>query len=204
MRMNSQPRPPMRLAAGGFTLVEMMIALVLGLLVVGAVIALVVSMMKANQQTIQATRLTQELRATTAVIAADVKRARGVEDPMWWGKKGATPWQNITVFSGGTCVGFGYEAAAGGGFHLMRVNAGKVELGSAATSPTACAADDWQTLSSDYINIVANPSAAPAFQIAGREFRVTLTGSLVSENSDIAAIRRTLSQTVFVRSLAGS
>lgn len=193
----------MRLSAGGFTLVEMMIALVLGLLVVGAVIALVVSMMKANQQTIQATRLTQELRATTAVIAADVKRARGVEDPMWWGKKGATPWQNITLFSD-TCVGFGYEGAAGGGFHVLRVNAGKVELGSTGANPTSCAADDWKTLSSDYINIVANPSAVPAFQFSGREFRVTLTASLVSDNSDIAAIRRTLSQTVFVRSLAGS
>ena len=59
----------------GFSLVELMIAMVVGLIVVGAVLALVVSMIRANNQTIQATRLTQELRATAAVIASEAKLA---------------------------------------------------------------------------------------------------------------------------------
>jgi Tfp pilus assembly protein PilW len=54
----------------GFSLVELMVAMVLALIVIGAVIALVLSMMRANNQTISATRLTQELRATAALIEA--------------------------------------------------------------------------------------------------------------------------------------
>lgn len=203
MNVTTYRRPPS--AMQGFSLVEMMIALVAGMIVVAAVIALIVSMLRSNQQNIQATRLTQELRATTAVIATDLKRARGVQDPMWWGKKGGTTWQNIRVLSSGKCIAFGYEGAAGGGFHVIRVNSGKVELGSAAAMPTTCTATTWKTLSSNYVNIVdAQVFSPPDGIYAGREITITLTGSLTSGDSDIAAIRRTLSQTVFVRSLAGS
>ena len=54
----------------GFSLVEMMVALVLGLVVTGAVLALVVAIIHSNRQTLQSTRLNQELRATLAVIAS--------------------------------------------------------------------------------------------------------------------------------------
>ena len=67
--------------ARGFSLIELMVAMVVGLIVVGAVLALVVSIMKSNRQTLQSTRLNQEMRATLAVIANDLRRARSVTDP---------------------------------------------------------------------------------------------------------------------------
>ena len=66
----------------GVSLIEMMIALVAGLVVSGAALALVLATMKSNSETIKATRLTQELRATADVIARDLRRARSVTDPI--------------------------------------------------------------------------------------------------------------------------
>ena len=48
---------PRRRREGGFTLIEMMVALALSLIVTAAVIALVVAIVRSNRQTLQATRL---------------------------------------------------------------------------------------------------------------------------------------------------
>src|SRR5688500_19149272 len=66
----------------GFTLVEMMVALVIGLIVDGAAAAFVASIAKANSQDLQVTRLTQELRSVSEVVNREVRRARYVADPL--------------------------------------------------------------------------------------------------------------------------
>jgi len=66
----------------GFTLVEMMVALVIGLIVGGAAAAFVASIAKANSQDLQVTRLTQELRAVSEVVNREIRRARYVADPL--------------------------------------------------------------------------------------------------------------------------
>ncbi|OGT55971.1 MAG: hypothetical protein A3E01_14530 [Gammaproteobacteria bacterium RIFCSPHIGHO2_12_FULL_63_22] len=59
----------------GFSLVEMMVALVAGLIVSAAVIAFVLSSMKSNGEYVQSTRLTQELRNTLDLVTRDLSRA---------------------------------------------------------------------------------------------------------------------------------
>jgi Tfp pilus assembly protein PilW len=59
-----------------------MVALVLSLIIAGAVLALVLAIIRSNRLTLQSTRLNQELRATLSVVAADLRRARGVDDPL--------------------------------------------------------------------------------------------------------------------------
>jgi prepilin-type N-terminal cleavage/methylation domain-containing protein len=66
----------------GFTLVEMMVAMALGLIVVAAVLAFIFSLIRANSETVLDTRLNQELRATMAVIAGEIQRARAIPDPI--------------------------------------------------------------------------------------------------------------------------
>jgi len=192
-----------RRASAGFSLIELMIALVVGLIVVGAVLALVVSMIRSNNQTIQATRLTQELRATAAVIANDVKRARGVVDPFAAAK---VPPANIgiVVASGGppaNCLRYGYQTIDGAGntvavFRAIRLNASKVQMVTANTLAAATCATAGQTLSSDQVNITAM-----TFTVSGRKVDVTLTGALANPNAGNGAITRTLTQTVFIRSI---
>jgi type IV pilus assembly protein PilW len=59
----------------GFSLVELMVALVAGLIVSGAVIAFTMSSMKSNGEYVQSTRLTQELRNTLDLVSRDLRRA---------------------------------------------------------------------------------------------------------------------------------
>ena len=190
--------------AAGFSLVELMVAMALGLIVVGAVIALVLSIIQSNNQTIQATRLTQELRATAAVIAADIRRARGVGDPLAAAKQG-NPFAAILLDgvanpadgTVGTCLSYGYAGASGGGFHVIRRDDnGKVVLGQANTAAGANCALAGERLSSDQVNI-ENLS----FAVSGRQVTITLTGSLPNTGPALQGVRRTLSQTVFVRSV---
>jgi len=187
----------------GFSLIEFMVAFAAGLIVLGAVIALVLSIIRSNNQTIQTTRLNQELRATAAVIAADIRRARGVGDPLAAAKQGnpfATLYldgvANPANGSVGQCLSYGYAGASGGGFHVIRLDAGKVSLGQAGTAAGASCALVGQQLNSSQVTI-NNMS----FTVSGRQVTVTLTGSLQSGDPGVTAIRRTLSQTVFIRSV---
>ena len=62
-------------AMAGFSLVEMMVALVAGMVVVGAVLAFTVSSVRANSDYVQSTRLMQELRNVTDYMTVELKRA---------------------------------------------------------------------------------------------------------------------------------
>ena len=184
--------------AAGFSLIELMIALVVGLIVVGAVLALIVSMIRANNQTIQATRLTQELRATAMVIASDLKRARGVSDPFAAAKVPIAAIDTIDV-STPNCVIYGYQGASGGDYRVIHLDANnKVVLGATNVAANATCALAGSVLSSDQVTITTLTFDNPG---AGRKFEITLTGSLATPNSGAGAITRTLTQTVFVRSL---
>ena len=59
----------------GFSLIELMVAMVAGLVVTGAVLAFTLSSMKSNSEYVLSTRLTQELRNSMDLITRDLRRA---------------------------------------------------------------------------------------------------------------------------------
>lgn len=61
--------------AQGFSLIELMIALVAGLLVALAAVAFITSSLKSNSEFVRATRLEQELRSNLDFVTRDVRRA---------------------------------------------------------------------------------------------------------------------------------
>lgn len=63
----------------GFTLVELMVGLVLGLIVIGAILTFTVSSIRANSSYVGATKLQQELRNAMSYVVAELKRA-GYDD----------------------------------------------------------------------------------------------------------------------------
>lgn len=132
----------------GFTLIELMIAMAVSLLVVGSAIALMVSVMRANSENMQSTRLTQELRALTDIVARELRRARynkdtltfvgeardddngdGVVNSLDW--QPSNPYQNFTVVAAsgnddgdaqtvdGQCVQYSYDQAESGAFRTI-------------------------------------------------------------------------------------
>lgn len=195
----------------GFSLVELMVALVAGLVVVGAVLALVVAIMKSNRETLQATRLNQELRATLAVIANDLRRARSVDDPLTVAMAaGGNPYAAVSTASAG-CVVYAYDGALDGPWHLIKLASGAVVLQGVAARPGNCSPTGTPVrLGSDQVEITAltfTPTTTtsappqPTDESLVREVTVTITGHLIDTNADVAAISRTVSQTVFVRSV---
>lgn len=66
----------------GFTLVEMMVAIVAGMIVSLAVVTFMMSSMRSNGEYVQSTRLTQELRNTLDLIVRDVARAGYNDDSL--------------------------------------------------------------------------------------------------------------------------
>jgi prepilin-type N-terminal cleavage/methylation domain-containing protein len=117
----SLPAGPSR-AARGFTLVELMVALVAGLLVSAAVLTFFLSSMKSNGEYVQSTRLTQDLRNTLDLITRDLRRAGSDDDalkyvgntnvsaftPMCLTASGA-PSSCLGVGGTGDCVIYGYD-----------------------------------------------------------------------------------------------
>lgn len=105
--------------AAGFSLVELMIALVAGLIVIGAVLAFTVSSVRANSDYVKSTRLTQELRNTSDYIGTELKRAGYDENAM---KFVANPTAtDVSKFApilvdptaGANCVIYGYDRSPG-------------------------------------------------------------------------------------------
>jgi prepilin-type N-terminal cleavage/methylation domain-containing protein len=173
--------------ASGFTLIELMIAMVLGLIVMGAVIALVMSMIRSNNQTIQSTRLTQELRATAAVITSELQRAGSAGNP--FNVTAATGLGTVGTGTAG-CITYTYSDIAGTTVNrAISLNGGAVYLGT-----TACGTSGVK-LSSGSVNITAL-----TFVRAGRRITVTLTGQKPGD----ATISRSYSQSVFAPGLGST
>lgn len=62
-------------ASRGFTLIELMIALVASLVVVGSVLAFTVQSTRTSAQSIQYSRLTQDMRGAMALVSRELRRA---------------------------------------------------------------------------------------------------------------------------------
>jgi len=106
--------------ARGFSLIELMISVVIGMIVAAGAVSLIVAIDASNSQMIKSTRLTQELRALAAVVADDIKRTRRLDDPIAKVGQGtanlclttlpAQPCYPITPTTGNSasCVTYGY------------------------------------------------------------------------------------------------
>ena len=199
-----QHRPSHR----GFSLVELMISLVVGLIVSGAALALVASIIKSNSDTVRSTRLTQELRATAEIIGRDLRRARSVSDPI--GNISLSPLitacNTVDVSTAG-CVRYGYDctsATAGRFFSvgLVGSNPGKVYLKGPLNSLPACPTSGDTLISSDAVEITAMTFTQVGTTDA---YTILLTGKLVnkpstSNKATLTSITRSISQEARVRS----
>jgi|GEM_PF-2777337 len=119
-RFKPYPNGSMR----GFTIIELMIAVVVGMIAVAGALVLILAINKANSQTVQAARINQELRALAGVIADDIKRARRLHDPIYnvgIGTTASGAFDSIGLYtsagvkitlpstSAGSCMIYGYQ-----------------------------------------------------------------------------------------------
>jgi Tfp pilus assembly protein PilW len=191
----------------GFNLVELMISLVLGLLVSLAIIAFIGSAIRSNAQTVGATRLTQELRALTELIARDIRRARSVQDPIanlgtaCSGDASATNacaglalLRSVDLSTAG-CIRYGYQGAAAGNFRVVRraVTGTRGEIVMTRGGATVTCDSAGTRISSNLVDITD-------FVVTGvgtNQVDIQLEGRLAGNPDSVAQRYRT---SVFVRS----
>jgi len=112
----------------GFSLVELMVGLVLGLIVSGAVLAFTMSTFKSNSDYVRSTRLSQDLRNTMDLITRELRRAGYDENALQYLAKGSgSPFSHLQLATAGagantyTCVIYAYDRDGG--------TAGAIDLG---------------------------------------------------------------------------
>jgi len=186
----------------GFSLIELMIAMVAGLLVSGAAIALIVAVIKSNAETIRATRLTQELRTTAEVIARDLRRARSVSDPIanvgLDSTKMVKACNAISPATGAsaTCITYAYDctSATAGTFQAVGVAANKVRMATSTSATPSCpTATTGTQLSSDIISITGLTFTA----LADDDYTIQVQGKFLNDPNNTV---RKITQEVRVRS----
>ena len=201
---------PRKRLSHGVTLIEMMIALVIGLIVSGAALALVVAVMKSNADTIRATRLTQELRATAEIIARDLRRARSVGDPV--ANVGKSPLISACnaispATASASCVRFGYDCMSdatgsftSGTFKSIGLAGGKVMLSvlPTGTAAPACPTTADTQLSSNVVTINSLTITA----LNADAYTIRLVGQFTNDPNTTNPLIRSFTQEVRIRSAA--
>ena len=120
LRMRSTPN----VHARGFGLIELMVALALGLIVSVAIVAFTMSSFRSNGQFVLASRLTQELRNTMDLMTRDLRRAGYNQNAMSsMGGGAASPFSRLFLQS--DCVIYSYDRA-GANIGALDVSNGEV------------------------------------------------------------------------------
>lgn len=102
----------------GFSLVELMIGLVAGMIVVGAVLAFTVSSIRANADYVGSARLMQELRNVSQYVNSELRRAGYDEDAMAYLASGSPETSEfapilVDTTAGANCVIYSYDRLPG-------------------------------------------------------------------------------------------
>ena len=100
---------------GGFSLVELMVGLVAGLILLGSVMALVAANLQNNAATVRDMRTTEESRALTEVMARELRRNGYVGDALRLIGSGSTSddFPQVEVLTS-SCIAYGFDNDADG------------------------------------------------------------------------------------------
>lgn len=111
----------------GFSLVELMISIVVGLIVIGGVLGVFVSAIKSHSDNLKMTRLNQELRTVMNMMVRDIRRAgfnRNARDALDPAMSNTNPFSdpgagtNLNIAPGNSCITFAYDYDGDGSLGL--------------------------------------------------------------------------------------
>lgn len=198
----------------GFTLLELLIAMAVGMVIIAGTLTAFFVMIKQNRGLLEVSRLDRDLNNTMNIIATDIQRAG------YWGSattSNSNPYMvtgstDITV-TGGNCILFTYDVNGDGTLPAVgtgsdderygyRLTNGAIQFRpSGASFSCAAAANVWTNLTDPNVmtitafNVVLTNTALSLGGSATTNIRVvalTLTGQLVSDSQITKTITRTV------------
>jgi len=196
----------------GLTLIELMIAMAIGLIVTAAVIGLFVSVLSSNNANLNEIRLNQELRAVMSLMTRDIRRAayNGVSatnssvNP--FSSEAATASDTKLAITGNT-VNFSYDADGDGVLdngEVFGYRLSGTEVQYCQSTGTTFATCVWSALTDSSIvgvtvlsfvenTIVENAGTGAETDV--RQITIVLTGQWVNDTN----FTRTITETVKLR-----
>jgi prepilin-type N-terminal cleavage/methylation domain-containing protein len=201
--------------AHGFSLIELMVALVLGLIVVGSAVAMTVSIVQANAENVRYTRLSQELRAVSEIVARELRRARAVADPVTHvGRPDLDPGPyNFFDTSVADCAIYAYEGPATPHRVIRRVvtgGRGTIQLAKADVATDLDCTATGDILNSPQVDItdfcILNKEVATCADAVAADSPCTdlcflkVTGTFFNDQSKNPIQPRTISTAIRIRS----
>lgn len=205
----------------GFTLIELMISLVIGLIIIAAIITMYIAMIRSNSDNLKSIRLNQDLRSLMSLMNRDIRRAGAnrnaaadvISTPPTNPFSDITSGTRFTIdddtdLTSGNCITYSYdsdEASELYGFRLGSTAIGGTNIGTVETRANGAlcsSTSDWQTLSDpNLVNITQlqflktptpNPPSGP---ITIEQVEIRLTGELRQDST----VTRTIVETVKIR-----
>lgn len=178
----------------GFTLIELMVALVIGLLLMLGLTTFLINNIRSNSDTLKAIRLNQEMRATMMLMSRELRRAG-----YWASTASATnPFQTMTTSTAG-CVLYSYDRNATAsttvpsdvqyGF-LLASGAVYMRSGGSSYTCTPGANNVWEAVTDDHVTKISSLSFVPSS--ASGTVAITLVGEL----KNASEVKQTLVETV--------
>ncbi|OUR73996.1 hypothetical protein A9Q78_01900 [Methylophaga sp. 41_12_T18] len=153
----------------GLTLIEMMIAILIGLIIMASTIGIFITSIKANSDTLKMTRLNQELQAVTTLMSRDLRRAG------YWGTPAtANAYAAETDTSIANCILLAYDIGsdgAGGADDFVGYlwvddglggsgDGGHIEMRVSTTDFDDCSGldvDGWTEITDSSVVLISNP-----------------------------------------------
>jgi len=184
----------------GLTLIEMMIAMVLGLFVIAVIITVFSTNVRSNVENMKMIRLNQELRAAMGLMTDEFKRAG------YSASSSITTFMNRTNFTT-TCANYSYDINSNSsidtteyyGFRFDETN-NEIDWGSGLSSP-GCTTG-WQAITdSNIASIVTLNFTQNTINIGGtdiHEVQIILVGEITLPHDD-DPIKRKIIETVRIR-----
>lgn len=182
----------------GFTLIELMISIAIGLLVTTAAVSMFVSLLYTNKTHLKNIRLNQELRSAMTAMTRDLRRAGHYREAATH-IGGINPYAQLSITNSNQTINFAYDAATGStvetyGYRLDSTSGTVQGCNSTATSCT-----NWESITDSDLTEITGLTFTPTNTVVGgvtlTKIAISMTGRLRKDNT----FSRTLQETVQIR-----
>jgi type II secretory pathway component PulJ len=196
----------------GFTLTETLVALIAGMIVVGAVMVFAITAMRSNAQVIAGAQLQQQMRHTLDQVTADIRRAGYYDDAARYAPTAQAGLSDVPVIRSPSCIVVRYDRNGSlyrGYRYAARNGIGVIQTATSRDSAPECSSAGgsvWRDITDPATVDVLEFSFAP---VAGAAGCTSLHGVAVTtqdidvklkarQNGD-AHVERSLSEATRVR-----
>lgn len=181
----------------GLTLIEMMIAMIVGLIIVGATLTFVFTIIKSTTENVRMTRMNQEMRVVASFIHDEVRRAGYNTDP-----DNPQMMELLDFNPDNQCLTYGYRSTSSTSANDNRMSFRLSEGQIIYSSPGQTPCEQGETISDvNTVNftqfVVDDSETAGTATVNVPKLKITLTGQINNPFSE-----RTITEIVRVRNEA--